>query len=942
MLVSVFTINGTSYGASSRAAAAILPTSLERSLEGGYDTLTFWEASRNPAPTFHGGQSISLTIDIGDGNGAVKRFFGEITDWHSEFGALGWGHYYTALGPKYLADRVPVTAVDGTGTQVYNRTPDDEYYDPSDAGLALGTIFERILCIPATATALDAAGIGAYTTLSPPTLPASTLADLALLTVVPPRPVAFSGESIFNVMDQALTQWMPKFFSEINPTTGAIRFSDTTDCAPTTGRFLPQTLTCPSADGTADPVSTPRVRSSTRNCATRLVLRGGPEVEVATLSLLDGTLAEVFTSTDKTNWNLTYFTEPKGAADYGTITAVTSTSATLQSHDNTVTWATNFWSNNDAVLTMIDPLIAGVNQLESRTVTSNNAMTAGGTSTVNWDSTWPITGTTYSQYRITGGAGGLIDTWRTYTPCEPHTGATGTSTWIGSHLVVRSAHAIRVANAGGGFTEEYYTVGLVYGGTVGQSLQLGLKVDPSAGLFRFNQPTVTVFGQTSFLNTGSPTTAAQGKPVDVVIYALYSRGPLSTTVPPDIAGVPQYEGTAFTDQGLEVTKYLDFPDWLWANDTGSMTDLAQQHLDAMKNTEIDLDIDWMGVGAGYPAWDFLSFTYCLNVAIQGQTSPWSAINAPVRSISMGWDWSGQSGVNARISMSASTRRRAFSGDDLYLHPQFAAGSPLYNNTSNEEDHPGNYRAYGALVEAGYRASPSTPMRQASPDDVAAAALTPSQMAQNMGMGAPDSGFTMNDTLMAGMDNGGGIRDAATDPEARRERMEKRKRDAVPLSEAPKDLFPLGINDMGKKLMQDFDAGRDVTKTEQRQAERDREKAEAHNVADMMAANRGDKEREDESATAQRKAEAPEKRQQVNHDLAERALEKNAAKNRQVQEIHDRNDRKAQEANRAKVAKMIAGSLDEEPAAESAPKVAGPIKRAGGVVPPADGDVGGGE
>jgi hypothetical protein len=732
--------------------------------------------------------TVSVTIDIG--GGAVTRLVGIIDDCQSEHGPLGWGHAYTCQGLKFLADRVPVTAVDGTGQQVYNRSPLDEYYNLSDAGLELGEIIRRILTIPATAQALNAYGIGGYTGLpSAPVLPASTLADLALLTIVPPRPVILQGEGVLNCLDQEIQQWMPKFFSEIEPD-GTIRFKDTTDL---TTYFPAQTITCPSADGAGDPVSPPRVQRSTKNCATRLVLRGGPQVEVAILSLVDGTLAEVFTSTDKTNWNLTYFTAPKGSTDYGTVTATTSTSATLQSHDNTVTWATNFWSGKNAIVSLIDSTGSLISQFETRIVTSNNALSAGGTSTVNWDATWPITGTTYDKYRITGGAGGLNDTWRTYTPREPLTGNTGLSTFVGAHLVTRSAHAVKVANAQQSF-DAYFATATIKGGSLGQEVPAFVQAVPSEGIFRFTQPTVTYFGQTSTLNSGSPTTTANGLPIDVVIYALYSRGALSVVVPADVAGVPQYEGTAFTEDGIELTKYLDFPQWLWVNDATSFTSLAQQVLDTIKNVEVDLDIGWyITPGGPVPAWDFLSFGYSLNVDIAGQTSPWSSINAPVRTIGVKWDWTGQG--TQMLSLHASTRRRAFSGFDLYIHPEFAQGSPLGNAFGGAA---GNYQQMNEMIGIDTSQAQGQGNYQKFNDLVSSGALPRATTPQDViGAATPTSGgFTMADTLRAGMDNGGGIQDNATDPN-----QKKDKPTSMPLKPKANLLDSLGMS--GKRLGADM-------------------------------------------------------------------------------------------------------------------------------------------
>ena len=660
-ITTVLTVNGTSYTASQRAEAGIVPTELARVLDGGYDSFAFAELSLEPWPTFNTGMPVSVTI-----NGTV-RFQGRITDVQSGGSAMGWAHGYTALGLRYLADWVPVTAVDGTGTQTYNRTPEDDYAVPSDVGLTVGEIISRILLVVGTAQALNAVNVGNYTGLpSAPSLPAATVADLALLDVVPPSPVTLCGEGIFNQLAQLVERWHPTNALEIEPD-GTIRCKNMLDSAV----FVPATITLPGPGGPADPVTWPSVRKSTQDCATRLVMRGGPDVAVIFLSLADGTLAEVFTTSDKSTWTLYDFTQPNGAVDFGTVTAVTSTSVTVQSSDPAVHWVTNFWSNAEAWITLTDTAATGINVSEARIVTSNTAMTAGGTATLTWDNTWPITATSYDKYRVVGKTGGLINTWRDYTPREPSTGATGLNTWVGSHLVVRAPYPVQWANATTS-RAMYYPSAMVCGNTVPVSVPATIQPVPSEGIFRFQQPTVCVFGQTSTLESGSPTTIADGLPSDVQILALYSRGPLSVTVPADVAGVPQYEGTAYTEDGIEQTRYMDYGAWIQKNDGASFATLAQKHLDSIKNTVYEGTIDWL-VDSALPSWDWLSFETSLNIAINGASSPWASINAPIRSVRLTWSSSPQ-GFTHRISLGFSTRMKPFSGDDLYVHPQFSTNN----------------------------------------------------------------------------------------------------------------------------------------------------------------------------------------------------------------------------------------------------------------------------
>lgn len=664
----VLTINGVDYTAAQRAAARIAINGMHV-VGGGYSTLDFSEVGiGTPFPTWRDWLAVSLKT-VSDG---VTVYSGYIIGCQSGQSGEGWTHGYSTRDRRWAADKlVPVTATDGTGTAVYNRTPDDEYGTASDRGLTLGTIVQRVLTVPATATRLHALGLMNYTSLSPPTLPAATLADLALMTVVPPSPVAFQGKAIFSQVEQHASRWMPRFVQGVGQD-GTLRFRDSTS----TASYTPRTITLPSRFGSGDPVPRwPSVRRSSENVANRYTIRGGPKVEAYILSLLDGTLAEGFSSTDKSTWTYYDFIRPKGASDAGTVTSMTSTSATLQSGDNTVTWAANFWSGNQATVFLLNPVATGLSLIETRTVTSNAAMTAGSTAVVHWDSSLPTDSSSYTKYRITGTAGAGIDTFRLYYPREPQSGATGLATYVGAHMVRRSARPVHWANVSKSF-DEFYTQAVVVGGNPLASLPLQVEPVPSLGGYRFVQPTVTVFGDLGKLKSGSPTTVADGLPSDVQILALYSRGALSAVYPADVSGVPQYGGTAGA-AGIQIDEYLDFPTWLDAGGAPDMTTLANEHCVTTQDVVYEVTIEWsVGASGTLPAWSFLVPDYSLNVAVSGSTSPWSAINAPIRSVSVSWTAGPQSPSIQSISFSASTQRKPFTGDDLYVHPSFTFQSPL--------------------------------------------------------------------------------------------------------------------------------------------------------------------------------------------------------------------------------------------------------------------------
>ena len=132
------------------------------------------------------------------------------------------------------------------------------------------------MTVVATATRLDALGVGGYTSLSPPTLPASTLADLALMTVVPAQSVQFSGGNVLSEIDSVIARWCPRFVQRLKPN-GTLRYRDTTDLAV----FVPRTITLPSRFAAGDPVSDFARPPQLGACATRMVVRGGPKVEAA-------------------------------------------------------------------------------------------------------------------------------------------------------------------------------------------------------------------------------------------------------------------------------------------------------------------------------------------------------------------------------------------------------------------------------------------------------------------------------------------------------------------------------------------------------------------------------------------------------------------------------------------------------------------------------------
>lgn len=674
-MITVVTIDGVNLDVDDRIAAQMHLDGLAVSLNG-YDQFAFHIEGGAPSPVWFHGDSVEVTIDFElpspDDVGPELVFKGEITDrsWQPG-GPHGWKLGYTCQGLRYQSDRVPITAPDLTGNYVLNRQPDDPYGTEADRGLSIGEMFERVLTIQSVADALDAVGIQ-YASLSPPTLHADTAADLALLTVVPPQPVHLGGDAIFNTLEQVLGRWMPTFLLVVPPS-GILRCLDTQDISDDIGddpHFLNRLLYLPGIDGVGDPgVGWPAIRSTTAHCATRVVLRGGPRTAAALLSTADGTLAEDWDPADEPSWTLYDYTSPGDAKDEGTVISMTGNSAEVLSTNALVTWAADFWSDRQAQIFLIDTSVTGINAYINRRVTTCDAHTAGSTTTITWDASQPAPSSSFNKYRLVGGAGGNADISRLYTVREPDSGDTGLDTYIGSHLVVRSPTPIKWANNSKAI-DVFYAAAVVVGGTVATEVPVGVEVLPGSGQFRLVVPAVLTHGNPADLNLAYPTDVAGGLPIDVQIFALYATGVNSVAVPPDIMGVPQYEGSAYDDEGLEATLTIDVPSFRGEWDEASMTALGQAHLDSRKDTE------YTGTGElmAPPTWNVLKLGYSLSYAIDGADSPWDMMQAPVQSCSVSWT-NGQGPIH-RTTWEFSTRRRPFSGDDMYLHPCTSGGDVL--------------------------------------------------------------------------------------------------------------------------------------------------------------------------------------------------------------------------------------------------------------------------
>ena len=109
------------------------------------------------------------------------------------------------------------------------------------------------------------------------TLPAVTVSDLALLSIIPPFRVTISGERIWQSIESALQSCYPQYRGQFD-SSGNFRFLDTTSSTD----FPHNTVTL----GGSDPRwQMPSLHRDSSDCYSQLIVRGDMEVTGVTLAL---------------------------------------------------------------------------------------------------------------------------------------------------------------------------------------------------------------------------------------------------------------------------------------------------------------------------------------------------------------------------------------------------------------------------------------------------------------------------------------------------------------------------------------------------------------------------------------------------------------------------------------------------------------------------------
>src|SRR5512135_890974 len=577
------------------------------------------------------GQPVVLTIN------GTTYFRGDVVSVSPDYEAdgPGWVLAYQCLGLRYRGNLVPLTDENtGLDTAPFNLQPEDPAYLASRAGRSVGQILAAVLTMPTNAANLSGLGLGGYTSLGPPALPADTTADLAALAMIPPAPVHVGGEKLIGALDGLLAQWAPNYSLWIDPGTGAFRFLDLRG-------FAPHTFTL----GT-DPVRPcPLVRDTT-DCFTRVEVRGQPLTEPWMLSLSNRGLVEDFghdgltSDQAKAAWVPANFAQPGPAQDQGTCTCASTTTVTVASADPTAAWGADAWDQTDAgrhgILTLADPAGSGLTQYATRRVVANTALAPGGTATLSLDLPLPIT--SYSSYTLFGLQGGASVVWRQYRAADPA---------VGAALQNFFAYPVPYVGAGGASVSlTSAPIGSVLWSLNGRppynEFPLPFTQDPGAGTFLFVAPTWEV--------------ANHAPPADVRVLAAVATGANRAVAPADAAGAPRHDGTSHAVEGLARTLVVTVDAWRDPANAAAMAAYAADLLDSVKDTVVEGEITYLGLFE--PA---LTMGLAANVTGRGYTTGWELLTSfdghpglPIVEVELTWNYRGP--VAHTIRLRCSNRR----------------------------------------------------------------------------------------------------------------------------------------------------------------------------------------------------------------------------------------------------------------------------------------------
>lgn len=569
----------------------------------------------------------------------ILYFAGDVVSVSPHFDdSIGWVLSYQCLGLRNRLDWFPHTdAQTGVDTSVYNATPEDAvYYNLSRAGRSVGQILADVLTMPANAATAGALGIGNYALSGGVySLPAVTANDLAVLTVIPPRPVYVNGEKFGDAIAGLVEQYTPNHWFWIDPN-GNYRFLDK------------RTATVNTLTMGTDPIEPTELSRDAGDSFQRVVARGQPIAVMALLKLSLGQITEDFawgSSTNaqaKANWTKSQFNTPGAALDSGTCTCSSTTTIVVTSSSSSTFWSAGYWdqSHQQGTISLYSSTVTDYTQIWSHRVVACTALAAGGTSTITIDN--PLPHTNFDHYTITGLATGGSVVWTQYQIAN-------TALW--PRVTNQSTYPQPIINGTGGATLASTPIGIIFRGD-GSTFPLAFTYRYSDGTIHFISPTYTI--------------ANNAAPPDVWAYVPINTNPLQAISPAnDVHGNPRYGGTSHTVEGFQNTLVVTLDQWRDPGQLAQVLAYAADLLDSVKDTVVEGSVVYYG-------WYAAALTCGQALQVAGDdgngsyTTGWESI-ANLCIVEVEVEWTQRAGYPYRATMRVSTRRMHYQ-PDMFLKP----------------------------------------------------------------------------------------------------------------------------------------------------------------------------------------------------------------------------------------------------------------------------------
>lgn len=535
----------------------------------------------------------------------------------------GWIYGYEAAGLEIQGDRWPVRSpFDDTGSATFNESPESLGYDPTYAGLSIGEMILLLLEVPATAAFLNGFKLGKYAPDGGGILriDARTVADLtgvsSLLSILKPsRPTTFEGNNLFQAIRAVLQAVAPnhalwiEYVRETPPgggattTFGILRF---TDCG-TRATEIPLTIGI-------DP--NPRIQRNYSPCFSRVVVRGGQNVQPMILTLSGGDLVENFAhppvymtnTAAKTAWNLAVWLDQDERKVTGTCLCRRPNDQPGDPPDPTdplladpgwlyidpdpaeaageLSWGVDAWDQDSGSygghLYIHRENVSGGSEWITRDVVGNTVQAAAGKSYLQLSADLP--GTDYAKFVMTARRWPGLNTYRRYRITA--------TTLDGANVAKRAMTSFPAllpwTNSDGspgtltrtGIAEVTVTIG-----GVANSAFVGFEIDKENESIVFDRPLVTFFGSSDLLIAGG--LGVDGVPDEIRVLLPVAQGVLEVKAPADSGGLPVYGGTSFTQDGIQRTRYVNNREWISEADTGQMTAWANRLHEATRDTIVE-------------------------------------------------------------------------------------------------------------------------------------------------------------------------------------------------------------------------------------------------------------------------------------------------------------------------------------------------------------------